>query len=170
MYATSDLSPFVQRSQDTAEFFVGMRNAYSAIRRNLGRFAGGLVAILIVPIAVGVMWLFLRDQRSKLKKLLSTDVDLTNYKKTRIEYGRLNAIFEVIGDRNFDKTIARSPWFLRGILRLMEDILRLIRQRRDAIGLAFKQLDATAPHTDLLRPVTEAELWEHRTKAYDYRF
>ncbi len=170
MYATSDISPFVQRSQDTAVIFVGMRNAYLALRRNVGHVAGSILTILIVPIAVGFMWLFLRSQRSKLKKLLSTNVDLSNYKKTRIEFDRLNSIFEVIGDRNFDKIITRAPWLLLGILRIMDDILRLIRQRRDAIGHALSQLDATAPHTDLLKPITEAELWEHRTKAYDYRF
>lgn len=128
------------------------------------------MGIFVVPVAVGIMWWFLRSQRSKLKKLLSTNVDLSNYKKIRIEYDRLNTIFEVIGDRNFDKIITRAPWILRGILRLMDDILLLIRQRRDAIGQALLQLDITAPQTDLLRPVTEAELWEHRTKAYDYRF
>jgi len=170
MYATSDISPFVQRSQDTADFFVGMRNAYTAARRSLGHFAGRALAIVVAPIAVGFMWIFLRNQRDKLKKLFSTNVDLSNYPKTRIEYDRLNAIFKGIGDPNFDKVIPRTPWLLRGILRLMGDILQLVRQRRDAIGYALAQLDATAPHTDLLKPIAEAELWEHRTKAYDYRF
>jgi hypothetical protein len=170
MYATSDISPFVQRSQDTADFFVGMRNAYAATRRSLGRFAGGALAILVVPIVAIATWFFLRNQRNQLKKLLSINVDLTNYKKTRLEYDRLNAIFDVIGDRKLDKIISRTPWLLRVILRLMNDILQLIRQRRDAIGQALAQLDATAPRTDLLKPAAEAELWEHRTKAYDYRF
>lgn len=170
MHVSPDISSFLQSSQDTADVFVGMRKTYSGLYRNVGQIARWALAIFIAPTAFVLMLFFLRKQRNKLKNLLSTDVDLSNYRKIRIEYDRLNAIFEVIGDRNFEKTITRPSWWLRVILRLMGDILQLIRKRRDAIGQALAQLDTTAPRTDLLEPVPEAELWEHRTKAYDYRF
>ncbi len=170
MYATTDISPFVQRSQDTADFFVSVRKAYGAIRRNLGHFSSVVLSILVLPLATGLVWIFLRSQRQKLRNLLSTQVDLSDYKKIRLEYDRLNAIFEVVRDANFENLATQAPWMSRGIAGLMADILHLIRQRRDAIGRALEQLDFTAPHTELLKPIPEETLWKHRTKAYDYRF
>lgn len=170
MYATPDISPFVQRSQDSTDFFLSMRNAYGAARRSLGYFVWGLFAVLVLPFAVAVVWTILRHQRNQLRKLLSTDVDLSDYKNTRIEYDRLNAIVDKTGDRDFGKIVDQAPWLFRGTLRIIFDILQLIRKRKDAIGHALSQLDDTAPVTDLLKPMPEAELWDCRTKAYDYRF
>lgn len=64
MYATPDISPFVQRSQDTADFFMGMCNAYAATRRSLGRYAGWAFAILVVPIAVLIVRVILTSAES----------------------------------------------------------------------------------------------------------
>lgn len=170
MYATPDISPFVQRSQDTAIFFVHARKAYEAIHRNLSRFSSVVLSVLVLPLATGLVWIFLRSQRQKLRNLLSTQVDLSDYKQVRLEYDRLNAIFEVIGDADVESHTIQATWMSRSIAGLMADILYLIRQRRDAIGRALEQLDLTAPHTELLKPIPEDTLWKHRTKAYDYRF
>lgn len=164
--ATADISPFVQKSQQATDFFVGSRNAFIAVRTSFGKG----VAYIFVPVAVSGLWLLLWLFRKNLKKLYSNDVVIKDYKKTRRDYDLLNLLSEKIGHRDRSDMIKSSPWLLRGSLQLAQDIFDLIRQRRDAIGLILAQMDASAPHTDLLQPVSEKDLWSSRTKAYDYRF
>ena len=122
------------------------------------------------PLPWAFFGFFLWSFRRNLRRLYSNEVLLQDYKKTRLEYDRLNKIFEKAGDRNFKGLIKRSPWLLRGSLRIAQDIFDLIHRRRDAIGRILSQLDAADPRTDLLQAVSEKDLWASRAKIYDYRF
>jgi len=163
---TADISPFVQKSQQATDFFVGSRSAFGAVRKSFGNG----VAYIFAPVAISALWLLLWMFRKNLRALYSNDVVIKDYKKTRRDYDLLNIMTEKIGHRDRTGLIKQSPWIFRGSLRLAQDIFDLIRQRRDAIGMALAQMDASAPFTDLLLPVSEKDLWSSRTKAYDYRF
>lgn len=166
MYAASDISPFVRESQSATDFFAHTRGAFGAIRKSSGYWA----AYLVAPFAVGLFWFVLWSFRRKLRNLYSNEVSLQDYKKTRLEYDLLNKILEATGGRDLTRLIKRAPWLLKGSLRLVQDIFNLVFQRKEAIGHALEQLDTSAPHTDLLRAVSEKELWASRAKVYDYRF
>ncbi len=172
MYTATDISPFVKQSQDTADFITGIRQVYTAARRILSGALGYIVVQMVMPFTVLFVWGLLWRQRRKLQQLQPVDVltSASDYKKIRTEYDLLVLICNKIGDKNPDWAQYNAPFYAKGTLRLILDILNLIRHRKDSIEKHLLQLDAKAPVTDLLRPVPEAELWANRTSAYAFRF
>jgi hypothetical protein len=166
MHITHPLSPFVKQSQQASFVWNILTNGFRSIRSAIGMWGTYLLAFLVS----GIIWIFLWSLKRRLTKSFSAEVSLNDYKNIRLEYDRLTKIFGESGDVQFPKVKPNVPFFLRGILRLAEDIFDLIRQRKNAIGKSLLYLDSNAPRTDLLQPISEKDIWDSRIKVYDYRF
>lgn len=165
MYYVPDIQ-FVNRSQFATDIVISARDGFISIRKNLGQSAANTMALGSVVALWPGLWLL----KKSLQTAASHPVSLADYKKTRFEFDRLNQIFEKSGRFNFSVQITNAPWYLKGVLKIIQDIYDLIRQRRDAIGVALGQLDTTAPQTDLLMPISEKDIWGAHIPVYDYRF
>lgn len=166
MYHSSDTLLFVYRSQVATNVVLWARDGFIAIRKSGGKF----IAYSLALVSVGVLWISLWLFKRSLQIAVSTPVSLADYKKARLEYDRLTQIFEKSNRFNFSVQIRNAPWHMKGVLRIVRDIFAVIRQRRDAIGRALSQLDASAPRTDILTPISEKDIWNARIPVYDYRF
>jgi hypothetical protein len=128
------------------------------------------IAFSIALLMLGVLWLLLWLANRNLKRQLRKPLILDNYVQLREEYDRLNLLFEQDKYLNIKVYPQKSPWFLKGVLKQSNSILSLTHQRKDAIGALLSTLDEDIYTTDLLKPISENDLWASKIKVYDYRF
>jgi len=161
---------FVQQSQAAVQVILGAQ----AIYRGLGRFADAVrttaVFVLLGLPAIAALWLLLRWIRHQLARSLQTGVQVSfsNYAYLRGEYDALDTNRQKLHKlENLD--LKKLPWWLRGIAFQIRKIGELNKVRLQAIGKELQALDPKPLPADAqLQPLTEAGLWQRRTKAYDY--
>ncbi len=85
----------------------------------------------------------------------------------KLEYDALVRIIDQIDIRHLDRP--EVPWYLRRLIRIIQDVRNLMIQRKNALLSAFNALDQQAPKTSLLTPLDQDALWNRRAQANEYR-
>lgn len=161
---------FVHQSQAAVQVILGAQAVY----QGLGRFAIAVrstaVFIFIGLPAIAALWLLLRWIRSRLSKVLQTNVQISpvNYPQLRREYDALDSNRQKLQSlQSLD--LKKIPWLLRGVTVQIKKIGDLNDIRLQAVGKALRRLDPKCTPSDYrLQPLSEDDLWQRRTKAYDY--
>jgi hypothetical protein len=158
-------SNFSQQSQNFASLILGLKGAINAAKKFLSDRAFDTItlfaSLLIYPV--------LSSARKKMRKSLSIQVQInkSNYRQMKLEYDALVRIIDQIDIQHLDRP--EVPWYLRRLIRIIQDVRNLMIQRKNALLSAFNALDQQAPKTSLLTPLDQDALWNRRAQANEYR-
>jgi len=160
---------FDQQSQYAVDFLTWLRQTNALAKKNLGKYTKAALTLMALPVVWVIFWALFKQ----LKRRYSADIQVTadNYKSLRREYDKLSKLgldIKIPDSKNL--SFKKMPFLLRAIMRLVFDIACLINARKDVLKKALDDINANAPSNDVLRPISENELWQRRTKAYEYRF
>ena len=154
---------------NVGELFFGMCKVYDSAKNSLNTYIFNLLLFFAIPL----IWISLLHIFRKLKKSFSEEIviDASNYRDWRLKYDILTKADEKISHASSKQTsFLEIPLIYRGIVKLVLKIDDLFLKRKDQLEAKLNKLNAYAPETYLFNSLSEAELWEHRTKAYEYRF
>ena len=130
------------------------------------------ITFIVLCVAVPLLWLFFRYLRYRLQKKLITDIRLNsdNYADYRKAHDVMNSFISSLKDFK-DIELKGIPFFLRFLLKEVQNISKVICQGHDNLQAAFDNLDADiAPSSlNVFTPISSQELWENRPKVYQYR-
>jgi hypothetical protein len=136
-------SNFSQQSQNFASLILGLKGAINAAKKFLSDRAFDTItlfaSLLIYPV--------LSSARKKMRKSLSIQVQInkSNYRQMKLEYDALVRIIDQIDIQHLDRP--EVPWYLRRLIRIIQDVRNLMIQRKNALLSAFNALDQQAPKT-----------------------
>lgn len=160
------ISSFVQLSQYVVIFLTWLQHLNALAKEKLDKYTKAALTLMAIPLVWIILWILFKQ----LKKHHATNVKINadNYKNLRKEYDKISKLTIKIPDSK-NLSFKKIPFLLRGITRLVFDIACLINARKDVLKKALDEINANAPSNDILRPISENELWQRRTKAYEYR-
>lgn len=145
-------------------FTIKCKYVYQKLLEWIGKlFTFPLVALFYViakPCTMFMVW-DLKRARASFKP----DLTGSNYKQTRLKYDRFK---EVIDNARKITQLddSRLNFFARSLLRDFKRMSVTALEIHDIVGQAFSTLDK--PDGELFKNISESELWNNRTTAYDY--
>lgn len=156
-----------QQAHNVVGFLDAQRDAYFYLRHIVGKAIAIVIAWAITRVLRVVLWFVIRRLRSDQKYIGQMKVSINNYKNLRQDFDNLsNDLYKL---QKFTRlNFAQLPFGFKGFLGDIKEIAELFITRHQQIGQLLKQLDATNVNGELFKHISEAELWNRRTKAYDY--
>ena len=165
-------SSFVQQSQAASQVILGQFVFIQGLKKLGSLVLTYSILILFSPLIliVGIyLWFLVRHARIKLTKAIHTNIEITlyTYPKLKQEHAQLLNLKLKISTMGLPKLETMDKIIIRFFqVRAFIDIFE---SRIKALENVIKSLNpSTTSKDDILVPISESELWNNRTKAYDY--
>lgn len=152
-----------QDTEATLSVIEGMGKAYSNVKKVLNR----TLILTLVPLVVVFVRIILYFMKNKIKK--STNrlrITTRNYHKYMEAYVILNKKKKEISELT-DRDVSSFPWFLRGVVKDINEISRIASVYHDELEKALG--DPNSKKGEYFEYIPPKELWSRRAKAYSYK-
>jgi len=165
-------APIVQQSQAATQVILSLFAFFQGIKRLVsvvGVWFLILISLPLLPFFLAYLWILFFRLRLKLSKYVRPSIDITdsNYTQLRREYDALLLIDHKVKSSGLDMPKGLGKNFLN--LMQISAMIGIFKARVFALETAFHSLDPkTTLQNEFLIPVSENELWNNRTKAYNY--
>lgn len=130
------------------------------------------ITFIVLCVVVPLLWLFFRYLRNRLQNKLITDIRLNSdtYAYYRKKHDVMSSYLSTLKDIK-DIDLKGVSFFLRFLLKEIQNIIKVMYKGHDNLQAAFDDLDANiAPSSlNVFTPISSQKLWANRPKIYQYR-
>jgi hypothetical protein len=161
---------FIHDTSVATNFFNGSQRIYSALTSVFNKLAILTIGFPIIMFLWGVLY-YLRNRIIKASNFSKITLNYNNYKDLRVQYDTLSGLLsELPNTDKLKQSLHNIPFVFRGIAKEVIFIKDAMIDRHNAIDGVLKSLNKinTSKSKGLLTPVSEDDLWQNRTKVYDY--
>ncbi len=161
------LTDFVSDSQYSTDIIVGARGLLIGIKQMLGNIALNIVlAMVFVPSALLLRYMC---NRLAAKMPVSLDIeDAQDYVLIRSSYDKLSLYLSLLRQiQALDRT--NIPFMLHFAVKEMDKMIGIIARFSLILKQTIADLEQTNSKNSLFQQIPEADIWNARVPAYDYR-
>jgi len=169
MYILSDHIKSIGKSENLVRTIEAARNLYDGILEFIGGFFARLIIVAFgIPIMRVLFFFANRSLKKDFRKLNFESVDNpTDYKEIREAYDRLGVLMKRLGDVKIDPK--EVSFVVRGVIMQINEFENLIKGVHNNLKVFLDRLDDGIEESQSFKYISEEDLWNSRTKAYEYK-
>ena len=156
-----------QTGGDAVKLLDGSYNVYNVVRKHLAKALAVVLAILVVPLVWGILYLLRRKLQKDSARFSIHDFDRKAYRQLRTAYDYTSDNIGKI-KRFGRREVNKVPWWFRGLVVEARRIRLVLLRHNRKVERALTQLDAKPTKKGVFKPLGEAELWKKRTPVIEY--